>query len=197
MMEQFIWLFLGVILGVLGATLVVYLLLSRRARQEERRLIQQYESQLRQTTEQYEARLRRTTEQYEVRLRQLAEQHQQAIEQARRQSVEQSRHTIKGQISEQLVPLLAGFEFFPADARFIGHPIDYVVFHGYTDLRDGNGRADQLEVVLLDIKRNMATLTKEQRAILEAVRAGRVSFHIVRVDEQGNVKSHKVGYRKE
>ncbi len=185
-MEQFIWLFLGLILGFLGATLVVYLLLSRRARQEERRLIQQYESQL-----------RRTIEQYEARLRQLAEQHQKAIEQARRQSVEQSRRTIKGQISEQLVPLLAGFEFFPADARFIGHPIDYVVFHGYTDLRDGNGRADRLEVVLLDIKRNMAALTKEQRAIMEAVRAGRVSFQIVRVDEQGNVKSHKVGYRKE
>ncbi len=197
MMEPFVWLFLGLIIGFLGATLVVYLVLSWRGRQEERRLIQQYESQLRRMTEQYEARLRQMTAQHETSLRRLAEQHQKAIEQARRQSVEQSRHTLKGQISEQLVPLLAGFEFFPADARFIGHPIDYVVFHGYTDLRDGDGRADQLEVVLLDIKRNMAALTKEQRAILEAVRAGRVSFQIVRVDEQGNVKSHKVGYRKE
>ncbi len=99
-MEQFIWLFLGLIIGFLSATLVVSLFLSWRAKQEERRLIQQYESQL-----------RRTTEQYEARLRQLTEQHQKAIEQARRQSVEQSRRTIKGQISEQLVPLLPGFEF--------------------------------------------------------------------------------------
>ncbi|MBO9368968.1 MAG: endonuclease [Chloroflexi bacterium] len=180
-MEQVIWLFVGLIIGFLVAALLVYWFLGWR----EKNLIQRYELRLRQMTEQYEARLR-----------QMEEKHRQEVEQARRQSVEQSRHTIKGQISEQLVPLLPGFKFFPADARFIGHPIDYVVFHGYTDLRDGNGGADQLEVVLVDIKRNTATLTKEQRAIMEAVRAGRVSFQVVRVDEQGNVQSHTVGYRK-
>jgi predicted Holliday junction resolvase-like endonuclease len=105
-MEQVIWLFVGLIIGFLVAALLVYWFLGWR----EKNLIQRYELRLRQMTEQYEARLR-----------QMEEKHRQEVEQARRQSVEQSRHTIKGQISEQLVPLLPGFKFFPADARFIGH----------------------------------------------------------------------------
>src|SRR5215471_12830697 len=59
------------------------------------------------------------------------------IEAARKQSVNQARVTLKGQIGEQLAPLLPGFAYAAADARFLGDPIDYVVFHGYTDLRDG------------------------------------------------------------
>ncbi|MEJ5241112.1 MAG: Holliday junction resolvase-like protein [Anaerolineales bacterium] len=195
-METLFWLFLGLIFGFLVAALLVYLIATRRSQEEMQRLVQNYEARLRQTVEAYEGRVRQTIESYEARIRRLDEEHRKAIEQARRQSVEQSRHTLKGQISEQLVPLLPGFEFLPSDARFIGHPVDYVVFHGYTDLRDGNGRAEQLEVVILDIKRDSASLTKEQKAILEAVRAGRVSFQVVRVDEQGRVQKHSVGYRK-
>ncbi len=183
-MEQALWLIAGLIIGFLGAALLVYVALSRQSRKQEQRLIQNYEQQEKQLIQTYEARIQ-----------QMDEQHRKEVEQARRQSVEQSRHTIKGQIGEQLVPLLPGFELFPSDARFIGHPVDYVVFHGYTDLRDGNGNANGVEVVILDIKRNMARLTKEQQAIMDAIKAGRISFQIVRVDDQGNVKSYSVGYR--
>lgn len=195
-MEMLFWLFLGLIIGFLAAALFVYVIVSRRSQEETQRLIQAYEARLRQTVESYEGRVRQLVESHEAYIRQLSESHRKELEQARRQSVEQSRHTLKGQIGEQLVPLLPGFEFLPSDARFIGHPIDYVVFHGYTDLRDGNGRAENLEVVILDIKRNSASLTKEQKAILEAVRAGRVSFQVVRIDDEGKVRSYSVGYRK-
>ncbi len=195
-MEMLFWLFLGLIIGFLAAALFVYVIVSRRSQEETQRLIQAYEARLRQTVESYEGRVRQLVESHEAYIRQLSESHRKEIEQARRQSVEQSRRTLKGQIAEQLVPLLPGFEFLPSDARFIGHPVDYVVFHGYTDLRDGNGRAENLEVVILDIKRNSASLTKEQKAILEAVRAGRVSFQVVRIDDEGKVRSYSVGYRK-
>lgn len=195
-MEMLFWLFLGLIIGFLAAALFVYVTVSRRSQEEAQRLIQAYEARLRQTVESYEGRVRQLVESHEAYIRQLSESHRKELEQARRQSVEQSRHTLKGQIGEQLVPLLPGFEFLPSDARFIGHPIDYVVFHGYTDLRDGNGRTEDLEIVILDIKRNSASLTKEQKAILEAVRAGRVSFQVVRMDDKGKVRSYSVGYRK-
>ncbi len=195
-MELLFWLFLGLIIGFLAAALFVYVIVSRRSQEETQRLIQAYEARLRQTVESYEGRVRQLVESHEAYIRQLSESHRKELEQARRQSVEQSRHTLKGQIGEQLVPLLPGFEFLPSDARFIGHPIDYVVFHGYTDLRDGNGRTEDLEIVILDIKRNSALLTKEQKAILEAVRAGRVSFQVVRIDDEGKVRSYSVGYRK-
>ncbi len=44
------------------------------------------------------------------------------------------------------------FQYLPSDAKFLGDPIDYVVFDGYTDFRDGDGTAEDIEVVLIDIK---------------------------------------------
>jgi predicted Holliday junction resolvase-like endonuclease len=102
-------------------------------------------------------------------------------------SVSLSRSTIKGQIGEQLAPLLAGFTYAAADARFLGDPIDYVIFNGYTDARDADGGADEIEVVLLDIKRGRSRLSATQRAIAAAVRAGRVRFEVVRIADNGEV----------
>src|SRR5947207_7886253 len=47
----------------------------------------------------------------------LLQEHEAAIKEARQRSVEQSRSTLKGQIAEQMAPLLPGFPFSAADAR--------------------------------------------------------------------------------
>jgi len=107
---------------------------------------------------------------------------------ARTQSVNQSRGTLKGQIGEQLAPLLPGFVYAPSDARFLGDPIDYVIFHGYTSLRDGpKGQSCKIEVVILDIKRGSSRLSEPQRAVADAVCAGRVRFQVVRIADNGKV----------
>ena len=112
------------------------------------------------------------------------------LDAARRQSVNISRSTLKGQIAEQLAPLLPGFAYAAADARFLGDPIDYVIFNGYTNLRDGERRdADAIEVVILDIKHGRSKLTACQRAVAQAVQAGRVRFEVVRIHEDGEVET--------
>jgi predicted Holliday junction resolvase-like endonuclease len=123
---------------------------------------------------------------------------------ARRESVEKSRSSLKGQIAEQLAPLLPGFLYEPADARFLGDPIDYVVFNGYTTLRDGvspkgapaaaPSRPDaaavpSLEVVLLEVKQGGSALSPFQRAIAASVEAGRVRFEICRIQDNGSVST--------
>ena len=127
---------------------------------------------------------------YEQKINELNKMHQLEIERARKESVDQSRNTLKGKMAEQMAPLLPGFNFLPADSRFLGDPVDYVVFNGYTSLRDANGSADDLEVVILDIKQNTAALSPSQKAIARAVEEGRVRFDIVRIFEDGTVKSH-------
>jgi predicted Holliday junction resolvase-like endonuclease len=57
----------------------------------------------------------------------------------RKDSVNRSRSTLKGRISEQMAPLLPEFPFSPADARFISNPVDFVVFDGYTKLKSETG----------------------------------------------------------
>lgn len=84
------------------------------------------------------------------------------------------RATVKGQLAEQMYPLLPSCPYLPSDMRFIGHPVDYIIFDGYTETKDGNG--DIREVILADIKTGNASLSKHQRAIRDAVIAGRVRW---------------------
>ena len=109
------------------------------------------------------------------------------IDLARKQSVKQSRSTLKGQMAEQMAPMLPGFDYSPADSKFLGDPIDYVIFDGMTDARDGDGSFDDLEVVLIDVKYGKAQLSATQRAIAQAVEAGRVRFEAVRIDADHTV----------
>ena len=122
----------------------------------------------------------------------------QVLDSARKQSVNQSRATLKGQIGEQLAPLLPGFEYEASDARFLGDPIDYVVFHGYTALRDSHAGAPlQVEVIILDIKRGGSKLSPSQRAVADAVEAGRVRFEVVRVADDGAIDTKRYTSRRQ
>ena len=102
---------------------------------------------------------------------------QEHTQEIRKDSVNRSRSTLKGRISEQMAPLLPEFPYAPADARFIGNPIDFVVFDGYTDAKDGNGTA--ISVVIVEVKKGKGRLTREETLIKNAVEEGRVSWKTV------------------
>ena len=92
------------------------------------------------------------------------------------------RQIIQGKMAEQMAPIMPEFQYLPSDAKFLGDPIDYVVFDGYSDFRDGDGLAEDINVVLIDIKSGGARLTKGQMAIAQAIRDGRVRFETIRID---------------
>jgi predicted Holliday junction resolvase-like endonuclease len=119
---------------------------------------------------------------YEQYIAELELEHQQALTLAQKRSVNTSRAVLKGKMAEQLAPILPEFQYLPSDAKFLGDPVDYVVFDGYTDFRDGDGEAEDIEIVLIDIKSGGARLTKGQQAIAEAIQQGRVRFETVRID---------------
>lgn len=102
---------------------------------------------------------------------------EESVGEERRDAVERSRAVLKGQVGEQFAPMLGGFPYHPSDARFVGSPIDYVVFDGYTAVKDGDG--GDLRVVLLDVKTGGARLSREQRRIRRAVERGDVEWRTV------------------
>src|SRR5438874_1310483 len=77
---------------------------------------------------------------FQIKLWRLRSQHTDEVATATKRSLNQSRSTLKGQIGEQLAPLLPGFAYEAADARFLGDPIDYVVFDGRAQF--GGGEED-------------------------------------------------------
>jgi predicted Holliday junction resolvase-like endonuclease len=93
---------------------------------------------------------------------------------ARADGHRRSRATFGGQALEELAPLFPDFPFNPKDLRFIGDPIDYVVFDGLTE---GSLR----EIVLLEVKSGRSTLSASQRSIRDALRDHAVSWSLYRV----------------
>ncbi|MBP9788299.1 MAG: endonuclease [Acinetobacter sp.] len=119
---------------------------------------------------------------YEKYIAELELEHKQALLDAQKRSVNTSRAVLKGKMAEQFAPILPEFRYLPSDAKFLGDPVDYVVFDGYTNFRDGDGTVDDIEVILLDIKSGGARLSKGQQAIAQAIREGRVRFETLRID---------------
>jgi predicted Holliday junction resolvase-like endonuclease len=152
-------------LCALAALALVALVLVARAWQRERRLAQ-------------------------ARIEQLLSDHEKGVLDARRESLQKSRSSLKGQIAEQMAPLLPGFLYLPADARFLGDPVDYVVFSGYTDVRDSSGPdSSALDIVLLEVKQGTSSLSPYQRAIARSVEEGRVRFEVLRIAEDGRLST--------
>jgi predicted Holliday junction resolvase-like endonuclease len=100
----------------------------------------------------------------------------------RKDAADRSRYVLKGKIAEHMVPLLSDvFKYDPSDARFIGAPIDYLIFDGYSAVKDNNSD-DPITVILADIKTGNATLNRTERKIKEAVEAGRVRWETIQLD---------------
>ncbi len=96
-------------------------------------------------------------------------------EKIRQEILERSRAALKGRIGEQLAPLLPMFKHEPADARFLGSPVDYVVFDGY---KEGNPRS----VIFIDVKTGKtATLSKMERKLKLVIDQGKVRWETIHI----------------
>lgn len=91
----------------------------------------------------------------------------------RRDAVLRSQAVIAGQVHEQLLPYLPGFEFNPKDARFLGSPVDLIVF-------DGLDAGALRSVVFVEVKTGNAGLTQRERLVRDAILGGRVRWEEVR-----------------
>ncbi len=92
----------------------------------------------------------------------------------REDAVARSRAVTAGKIHEQLIPYLPGFPYNPKDIRFLGSPIDLVVFDG---LADGEVR----RIVDVEVKTGRAGLTSGERAVRTAIDGGDVEWAELRV----------------
>lgn len=101
-------------------------------------------------------------------------------ERIRRETLERSRTVLKGKIAEEIATILPEFPYNPADCRFIGNPIDYIVFDGYTKIKD-EGKGD-LQIIFLEVKKGEKTeLTKEEKAIKSCVEKKNVTWRTLKL----------------
>jgi predicted Holliday junction resolvase-like endonuclease len=77
-----------------------------------------------------------------------------------------------GQIGEHFAPLLKDFPYNSKNVRFLGSPIDFVVF----DL-------DNNRIIFIEFKTGNAKETVKQRKVRDIIKAGNVTYEVMRVYE--------------
>ena len=74
----------------------------------------------------------------------------------RKDAIMKSRAVLGGQFSEQLAPYLPDFDYLPTECRFIGKPIDFIVFKGMDEKEID-------EVVFVEVKSGKAKLSPHEK----------------------------------
>ena len=99
------------------------------------------------------------------------------LDRGRRDHEWRSRLTLGGKFAEQLAPYFDEFPYDPTEARFLGSPIDFVVFPG---IATGEPR----EIVFVEVKSGRSSLDRGQRRLRDLVAAAggdSIRFETVRV----------------
>ena len=89
---------------------------------------------------------------------------------AKKAAVRRSRSVLGGMFAEQLAPYLPNFPFSPTEAKFIGAPIDFLVFKGMD--------AQHIEeVIFVEVKSGSARLNHNEHSLKDAIDNKRVRWH--------------------
>jgi len=101
-------------------------------------------------------------------------------ERIRKEAIKRSTATIIGRVGEQLAPLLifSNYKINPKDMRFIGTPIDFIVFKG---LYEGNPE----KILFIEVKSGRSsTLTPRERKVKELVESGKVEWLTIHLSSE-------------
>ena len=95
----------------------------------------------------------------------------------RRDAIMKSRAVLGGQFSEQLAPYLPDFDYLPTECRFLGKPIDLIVFKGM----DGK---EIKEIVFVEVKSGNAKLNQHEKNLKETIDKKKVKWVEYRIPEE-------------
>lgn len=94
----------------------------------------------------------------------------------RKDAIEKSRAVLSGNFSEQLAPYLPDFNFSPTECKFIGKPVDFIVFKGMDEKNID-------EVIFVEVKSGSSKLSPQEKNLKNAIENGNVRFKEYRVPE--------------
>lgn len=103
---------------------------------------------------------------FEQKIKEWKEQEERRI---REDAILRSARTLSGKTLEKLVPFLEKFPYDPHDVRWLGDPIDLVIFDGYSSKTPN-------QIVFCEVKSGDSKLTKAQNRIKELVETKKIKW---------------------
>ncbi|MFH1682752.1 MAG: Holliday junction resolvase-like protein [Candidatus Woesearchaeota archaeon] len=99
----------------------------------------------------------------------------------REDAINRSRAVLAGQFSEQLAPYLPDFPYKATECRFIGKPIDFLVFTGMDE-------KEITEVKFIEVKSGKSKLSTHERKLRDIIKGKKVTWEEYRIPEEITTK---------
>jgi predicted Holliday junction resolvase-like endonuclease len=87
----------------------------------------------------------------------------------KQESVKRSREVLTGQFTEQLAPYMPDFPYSPTECRFIGKPIDFIVFKGMDS-------GEPEEIIFVEVKSGESKLSEREKKLKDVVEKKKISW---------------------
>lgn len=87
----------------------------------------------------------------------------------REDAITRSARTLSGKALEKLIPFLEKFPYNAHDLRWLGDPIDFVIFDGYSE-------KSPKQIVFCEVKSGSSNLSKNQNEIKELIENKKVKW---------------------
>lgn len=85
---------------------------------------------------------------------------------------------IIGNVTQHIAPYLPDFEYNPNDVRFIGHPVDLIIFNGMSE-------GCLQSIIFAEVKTGRsAKLEPRQRQIRDIIKAGKIGWDVIKVKRE-------------
>lgn len=153
-------------------------------------LDKKYQYHLQETQNKNEIAVRKITHEWELKytndLAEIKQLIQSAEKYMRYDAVKRSKRTLLGKLWEQVSPYLPKFPFRPSDMKFIGAPIDFIIF-------DGASENDIRQVIFLEVKSGDSKLSSQEKKLKQAIEEGKVSWRLFNVDKPEEVRIQEEG----
>lgn len=101
----------------------------------------------------------------------------------REDAIKKSASVRVGKEMERLVPFFSEFQYNPRDIRWLGDPVDFVIFNGYSEAKDVGDPTKMNEIVICEIKTGKSRVSKYERRIKELIEDKRMKWDEFRVEE--------------
>ncbi len=108
---------------------------------------------------------------FEQRIKEWKEKEEERI---REDAIKRSARSLSGKTLEKLVPFLENFPYDAHDIRWLGDPIDLIIFDGYSS-------QDLRQIVFCEVKSGESKLTQLQKKIKEIVENKKVKWEEFRI----------------
>jgi predicted Holliday junction resolvase-like endonuclease len=143
------------------------------------------ELEIKKLTHESESKLKNLSHDWEVKytkeLKEVKEMIQSAEKYMRHDAVKRSRRVLLGKLWEQVSPYIPKFPFKPSDMKFMGAPIDFIVF-------DGMGEKDIKQVIFLEVKSGDSKLNAQEKKLKKIIEEKKVIWKQFNVDKPEKMK---------